>query len=156
MNIRSAYTPHDPADFAISFEGAGRTIQSMKKECDINRILERFEKTGILTHKNEHQGRYGDFSNVPGDFHAAVNQVKRAQLMFDSLPSSIREQFNNDPGKFLDFATNPENQAEMVTLGLLEPPDAPEGNLEGEGTENSQAAVAAGSEPATGDPTAAT
>ena len=44
--------------------------------------------------------------------------VATANSMFQDLPSSIRNQFQNDPGQFLDFVQDPENLEEMREMGL--------------------------------------
>ncbi len=100
----------------------------MSDECDVNRIMARFEKTGLIEHVNEHQGQYGDYSEVQ-DYQSSLDQVMGAKAMFASLPADLRTMFDNDPGKFLDFATNPENAQEMREMGLLPPQnieDAPD------------------------------
>ncbi|RYF32309.1 MAG: hypothetical protein EOO38_31115, partial [Cytophagaceae bacterium] len=51
------------------------------------------------------------------------------KAQFDALPAKIRDRFNNDPSRFLAFCENPENEAELVQLGLRdakpEEPPAP-------------------------------
>lgn len=102
-----------------------KTKQSFADECDINNILEHFNKTGVLTHYNERQPVYGDFTD-PISFQESLNLVIQAHEMFDALPSKIRERFHNDPQEFLDFASDEKNKDEMISLGLIEaPPAAP-------------------------------
>lgn len=118
MDFRTAYDGINDRSADIDFDpDSGRTRQSMKDECDINKIMGRYLKTGLLTHVNEHQGDYGEFVQV--DFHEAMNTVIAAQEMFGTVPSNLREKFGNDPGRFLDFVTNPDNREEMRELGLL-------------------------------------
>lgn len=93
------------------------TKQSFKKECDINVIMKKFEKTGLVSHFNAQQGQYGNFIGAP-DYHAAMNLLVAADEMFQSLPSKIRARFHNDPAEFLDFAQDEANEAEMIKLGL--------------------------------------
>jgi len=90
----------------------------MAPECDINSIMKKYEKTGVLEHRNNYEGAYGDFSDGPQDYHESMNAVLVADEMFSSLPAKIRRRFHNDPGSFIEFATNPENQKEMIALGL--------------------------------------
>ena len=61
--------------------------------------------------------RYGDFSQVT-DYQNSLNVVKHAQDQFAALSSTVRKRFDNDPAKFLEFATDPSNLSEMVSLGL--------------------------------------
>ena len=42
------------------------TKQSFQNECNINSIMKKWEKTGLLPHSRSSQPRYGDFSNVNG------------------------------------------------------------------------------------------
>jgi len=90
-------------------------------ECEINNILAKYQKTGLVEHVTNNPGVYGDYSNVP-NYRDALNIVIDAQDNFDSLPSSIRKRFDNDPSLFLDFVYNPENRDEMVKMGLIETP----------------------------------
>lgn len=117
------YRPHERLYAPIS--GPSRTKQSFKDECDINNILKKFQKTGLLTHVAQYQGQYQDLPSDL-DFQASINQVLAAQAAFSSLPSSIRARFENDPARFLEFVGNPANEKEMVEMGLAKPrPDAP-------------------------------
>ncbi|WNK13306.1 MAG: internal scaffolding protein [Microvirus sp.] len=98
--------------------GASLTKQAFKEECDINNIMKRFEKDGILAHYNQFQGDYGDFTSCP-EYHEAQNKVMNANSMFLTLPAKVRERFSNDPARFLAFVSNPANRPGMVELGLL-------------------------------------
>lgn len=110
-----------------------RTKQAHKDETDINRIMQKYQKTGLLDHVNKYQGEYGDFSEVT-DFQSALNKIHESQEMFGTLPSSIRKQFDNDPGKFLNFVEDPNNFDAAVDLGLFTPlePAEPGGGTSGE------------------------
>lgn len=101
----------------ISFSEPTRTKQSFKAECDINNIMKRYEKTGIIEHVAKRPPNYGDFSDVT-DYQASVNKVMEAQEGFMRLPSKVRSRFQNDPGQFLEFMNNPINIEEMISLGL--------------------------------------
>ena len=134
MKIRHAYEKHKRYPFETS--GVSMTHQSMKEETDMNRIMEKWAKTGVLEHTNRFQGQYGDFLHAPEDYHSAMNAVLDAQEMFLTLPSGVRKRFGNDPGQFLDFVSDPDNREEMQKLGLTEgkPNTAAESLIEG-GTE---------------------
>lgn len=119
LPIRSAYDP--PQRVPLTCEDVSLTKQSMSEECDINYILRKYQKTGVVDHFKKHEGRYDIFA--PVDFHEAMNIVADAQSMFSELPSSVRSKFDNDPGTFLNFANNPANHDAMVELGLGKPPD---------------------------------
>lgn len=93
-----------------------RTKQSFRDECDINNILKKYLKTGILPVVTRVQ-QYGDFSEV-SDYQGALHTVMSAQEAFMDLPSKVRERFMNDPGQFLEFMADPKNGKEAVELGL--------------------------------------
>jgi len=97
-------------------EEPSMTKQCFKKECDINNILAKHDKTGLISHVNKHDGNYGDATAV--DFHEAMNTITIAEQMFAELPSSTRKRFENDIPAFLDFVQNPDNAQEMVDMGL--------------------------------------
>lgn len=94
--------------------------QQFRDECDINQIMSRFEKTGVIEHLARYEGRYGDFIGYP-DFQNAMEAVANATAMFMTLPSSIRERFNNDPEAFLQFAQDDDNIPELREMGLYPP-----------------------------------
>ena len=94
------------------------TKQEFRDQCDVNRIMDKYQKTGLLDHVSRYQGQYGDFADAP-DYHTALNKMYEADAMFMTVPSSIREMFNNDAGEFLEFVMDPANEAEMREIGLL-------------------------------------
>lgn len=110
--------PFDRVRTTFKTVGESATHQSFKAECDINRIMRKWEKTGIIEHRNNFQGQYADFTNVPSDYQEALQSVINAQEMFETLPAQVRKKFANDPGLFLEFATDPKNADEMVSMGL--------------------------------------
>lgn len=91
------------------------TKESFKDQCDIDKIIERIARTGVAP--DQVQKKYGDYSNVP-DYQSALQIVVNAQAQFNSLDAHVRNRFNNDPGIFLEFASDSSNLDEMVKLGL--------------------------------------
>lgn len=114
---RTAYGPK--LRIQQHFAADGRTKQSFKAECDINNIMARYLKTGVLEHVRQNVGQYLDVTGA--DFQAAQELVAGAHSMFHSLPSAIRTKFDNDPAEFLEFMENPRNAEEARELGLLPP-----------------------------------
>lgn len=103
----------------LSCEGdKGVTKQSDLKDCNINAIFERYERTGQLPGLIVKDGRYGDFSSVP-EYQEALNIVKFAEEQFDALDVTIRNRFENNPAKFLAFVSDEKNKGEMAKMGLL-------------------------------------
>lgn len=98
---------------------SGRTKQAFKDECDINTILKKFERTGILP-GSEKTPRYGDFSDMT-TYQEALHIVQQANEQFAGLPARVRERFQNDPARFLDFTQDASNADEMAKMGLMKP-----------------------------------
>lgn len=102
------------------------TRQEFAAECDINSLMERYEKTGFLPdHLNRGEPRYLDVSDVP-DLMQAHQVLQDATAAFMSLPATVRRDFDNDPIKFINFAENPENIEKMREWNLAPPVPAPE------------------------------
>jgi phage internal scaffolding protein len=114
-SFRKAYQKHDRHVLVCPEET--RTEQHHREAASVTNILKQYDKTGILTNVNQAKAMYGDFTEV-NEYQESLNLVIRAQDAFDEMPSDIRKRFHNDPGEFLEFVTNPDNQEEMVTLGL--------------------------------------
>jgi len=96
----------------------GRTRQSFKDQCDVNQIVNKWRKTGVIDHVSQFQGRYADYGDG-ADFQAAQERILATTNMFMTLPANIRSKFENDPSQFLDFITNEENLEEMKELGII-------------------------------------
>lgn len=100
--------------------GESMTKQSEKDSADINFIMKRYQKTGILPDLIKKEPRYGDFSEVT-DYIQAIQIVQHAEEQFSALDAHIRKRFNNDPSQFLNFVQDPQNQNELIKMGLAEP-----------------------------------
>lgn len=94
--------------------------QSFKDECDINRIMAKAGRNGIVTWLNKHEGQYGDVSDF--DFRESMDIIAKSNEMFADLPSNIRKRFANDPAEFLAFVHDDANREEAIKLGLVTPP----------------------------------
>lgn len=96
-----------------------RTKQSEADNCDINKIMERFNRSGKLPVMQTQPARYGDARVV--DYQTAQNLIKEAKEQFMALPSKVRKAFGNDPQSFLSSIGDPseENIANLKKLGIL-------------------------------------
>lgn len=94
--------------------------QSHKDMVDINNIVKRHGVDMIAKVAALQEWRYDDVTG--NDFQESMNAILRAKDTFNSVPSEIRKQFDNDPAKFMDFVHNPDNQEELVNMGLANPP----------------------------------
>lgn len=116
VKIRAIYDPTEDKGIDCSVSPS-LTKQAEKDACDVNLILNRFERTGVLPDMIRQDGRYGDFSDV-GTYQEALNTVILAQEQFEALDAHVRDRFGNDPMKMLEFCSRSENLEEMVKLGL--------------------------------------
>lgn len=109
---------------SIQFATLGRTKQQFRDECDVNKIMAQYLRTGILDGRDPNQARYMDVSST-FDYQEAMNFIADANGQFYDLPAAIRARFGNDPGELLAFMDNPHNQSEAIALGLVRDPNVP-------------------------------
>ncbi|AXL14479.1 internal scaffolding protein [Microviridae sp.] len=120
MSFRTAFN-NRPKSSRTSFNEVSLTKRSFAPECDINYIMAKHAKTGMIDHVNRFEGDYSDLPAAP-DLHTALNAVKAAEAAFMSLPAVVRSKFSNNPEEFLSFVENPDNASELVNLGLCKTP----------------------------------
>lgn len=110
--FRSAYSPA----VSVTLETPDETMtkQAFKDECDINNIVNKYQKTGIVTHVQQRQPSYGYAPSA--DFQTAVNLVHQQREQFAHLPSEIRAKFDNDPLKLLEYVETNGNGALSALL----------------------------------------
>lgn len=101
-----------------------RTKQSFAAESDINAIVEKHRRTGLVTSVNPRVGFFGDVSGVK-DYASSLRLVQEAEGAFMALPSSVRDRFNNDPVRMLAFLEDPGNRVEAEKLGIVQKRDLP-------------------------------
>lgn len=93
-----------------------RTKQSMKDECDVNLIVSRFQRDGVLTHMRKHGSpQYLDVSEVQ-DYRTAIETVRAGEEFFMTLPAKVRERFSNDPAEFVDAVSTEEGRKAFEEL----------------------------------------
>lgn len=111
---------------ALYCDDPSLTVQSLKDECDINKIIARVAKGQDISHVESRVAKYGDFSNVPS-YQEALDLVSKAQASFMEMSPEVRERFSNDPGKMIEFLQDPKNDDEAVKMGLKLPKKKDEG-----------------------------
>jgi|SRR6185295_5872188 len=103
---------------AIYFEDRSRAAkQSFKEQCDVQRTIEIFQKTGQLVNQRTVPGVYGDFTKVP-DFRTAQIMRIQAQRFYDNLPKELVGRFKNID-EFYKYCADSKNQDELIKFGLL-------------------------------------
>lgn len=121
VNIKTKYDYENHIHPGIHFgkDDRSMTNQADMDAADINKIMARFEKTGVLIDGSgiERQPMHGDFSEVR-DYHGMLIAVREAERRFYLYPAAIRNRFDNDPQKLIDFMEDPKNDKEAVKLGL--------------------------------------
>jgi phage internal scaffolding protein len=96
--------------------GSSRTKQSLKDETNINLIMSKYQKTGVINFANTTPPTY-DYASSD-DYHTSLNLITSAQSKFNELPSSVRNKFHNDPYKFLDYMHDETKLEDSYEVGL--------------------------------------
>lgn len=97
------------------------TNQSDMDVADINKIMAKYEKTGVLIDPDgfTRQPTYGDFTEVK-NYHEMMIAIRNVERAFDQLPAPIKNRFENDPQKLILFLDDPQNKDEAIKLGLIQ------------------------------------
>lgn len=101
--FRTAYD-HGNIRVPVIFKNPSRTKQEFKEQCDVNRIVENFTRTGQLTNYQEAQAKFLDLASLPVSYHDALNLVLSARDAFAELPAAARAEYGNDVNIFLQEA----------------------------------------------------
>jgi len=102
----------------LSFEGfKSLTEQSHAPSCDIHTIMRKYRRDAVLDHVSQYKGTYADFAQVP-DFREAHTIIAEANSMFETVPSHIRADFENDPIQYIAFMQDPDNVKAIEAYGL--------------------------------------
>lgn len=99
------------------FKKKTRTQQQFAKDCNINNIIKKYKKTGVITHINTKTGVYADMTQMPS-YQEALQTVIHGQNAFDQLPAALREKFEYNPQKMMDYLNDKQNDEEAIKLGL--------------------------------------
>jgi len=99
----------------------GMTLQAPTEEQDINVIMKRFgiKDGSVLPRWQDPQALYGDFTEIPTDPVEAAEYIRRGEVAFATLPATIRTRFDSG-ARLFNWLTDPKNEDEAVTLGILE------------------------------------
>lgn len=99
------------------------TVQDQREDADINVILKRFGITGELPTTSRVPLEGIDVDEVL-DYRQCLDRVKQANAAFAAQPANVRNRFDNDPAKFVDFFMDDANREEAEKLGLVAPRQA--------------------------------
>lgn len=106
------------------------TEQAHKEQCDVNKIIRKYDRNGLISHVSRFEAQFGDVSGL--EFKAMQDKVLHAKEEFNKLPSKIRNRFQNSPQKLLQFMDDANNRDEAIELGLINPQWTPESDGLGE------------------------
>lgn len=124
VTFGGSYVEHDAVDLDFPVDD-GMTRQEFAEECDLNALMKRYERTGLLPQHPGREAFYGDFVDLPS-YQEALSAIREAQDAFMSLPARVRLEFENDPARFVKFAEDPSNLDQMREWGLARPLDPPQ------------------------------
>lgn len=116
------WSGRDTSAFALTFdgeEGRSRTSQEFAEDADVNVIMARYIKTGTIPVYLDQQALVGDLHEW--SYHDMQNAIAEANSAFAALPAAVRARFDNDPAKFVEFASDDKNVTELRELGMLSP-----------------------------------
>lgn len=119
MKFRTVYSARDEEHKGIIFPSDSLAQQHFKQECDVNFIVDRYVKTGVMEHTSDVAPHYADVSEIPTDLASAYDAVFAAESAFMSLPSDFRKLLDNDPARLGPWLLDEKNRADAVKYGLL-------------------------------------
>lgn len=126
---------------STEFKEDSMTVQSFKDSCDINNIMKKYQRTGVIDHINVYEPQYGEVDGTT--FTEAMQTVANATTMFMDLPGRVREAFDHDPAKFLDYVDQAEpgiqHRQMLYDLGLTDLLERPVGQAESDDLSGRQA-----------------
>lgn len=118
-DFRTAYNYDTDAashEASLLCDDQSLTQQQFKEETDINTIVARFG-IGYEMPEDLPYVQNADFDEI-FDFQSAMNLIIEAERSFAALDADTRARFNNDPARFVSFCSDPQNQDEMIKMGL--------------------------------------
>lgn len=125
MRFHTLYDP--PASPSVTFTKPSLTEQSHRSEVEINDLIARYNRTGVLGSPTQvREMFFGDFSHIGTRFEAECD-IAAAKQRFLALPSKVRSEFGHDPRKFLaavdKLGTDEHTLKRFVELGLVKAPE---------------------------------
>lgn len=109
---------------SLKCKDKSKTMQEFKDEVNINNIMAKYKKNGVVSHIMKDQPMFDDVSETM-TYREALQLQITAKENFMQLPSKVRARFKNDPADLMDFLNDSQNFDEAVKLGLVEKPEIP-------------------------------
>ena len=124
-SIRNARRAHEVEPVRVAFSQPPKTRQSFKDECDVNRIVDNYARTGMVNHVPRVEPQYGD-NPEQNLFEAACVQAairsSEEEAVLNPSPEALRAPESDEVA---EPATTPEGEAP-------EPDTAPQAASEAE------------------------
>ncbi|AXH76609.1 MAG: internal scaffolding protein [Microviridae sp.] len=96
-----------------------KAVQADRDDADINKIIAKFQKGQNMVRINSKEPFYGDVTGFDG-LADAYMKIQEAEDLFMDYDASIREKFDNDPVKFVEFLEDDKNYEEALKLGVVQ------------------------------------
>jgi phage internal scaffolding protein len=103
--------------------GESLTEQHHESDHNMQKIMDKVIRGAPIPFKKGGMD-YGEFDSELS-YQDCCNRLVEAETQFMSLPSKLRERFNNDPGKLIGFLNDESNRKEAEALGLVNPKVTP-------------------------------
>lgn len=130
MKFFTRYEP--PPSPSIVFHEPSMTEQYHRSEVNINDIIARYNRQGILgTPTQVREMFFGDFSSAPDRLEYELS-ISDAKEKFMALPAKTRAAFENDPYKMLQELDSG-NLQKFIDLGMMKAPEPSVGTLDNPG-----------------------
>lgn len=107
---------------AIYNDEPSMTQQQFTADADINEVMRRFGVEDGSLPPARFDWNAVDLSEA-GDFQSVTEKIRLAKDMFMQLPADLRESFNNDPARMMDWVHDPKNLDEATELGFWKKPE---------------------------------
>lgn len=112
--IYSEFSPPPAVDVDVS--DPSLTVQSFADEADINWIMAKYSQDAFEANTSARTVRQGlldpaafaDVSYVT-NYQDALERIKNAEIAFMECPAKVRDRFDNDVGKMVEYLMDPDN-----------------------------------------------
>lgn len=131
--LKNNEIPDTAVSWNSNYKKPSMTQQHHAQEVNINQIMDRARSHNVVEPNSSRAPRvpiFGDFRGV--DFTNALHLIRDAKEDFMRLPAMVRDRFQNNPAKVMDFVSKKENREEAIKLGLIPKPIEPEKKPAGE------------------------
>ena len=93
--------------------GVSMTEQHHARACDINTIMTKYLKTGVVDHINKYEPTYGDVSEA--DFKKSMDLVAAVKSEFQDLPAYVRAEIG-DEATYLSLMQTDEGVSQLRSI----------------------------------------